>query len=226
MYYVFASFMFLICILSIIFSRFYIEEGLLQYNQLYYSSEYIFEIIAFWKLLTLVLTLYVIYHTFYVNQYDYFILKCTTKTIFIVTKLLYVIMQMLLYVCITWGIITLIPLFLTPYVQFQTMVALLPKMCLFALYYASLMSYLLVVIKHFYSLLGIMVGYLIVFLLSDYSIQKHEVSLIYASLNTLFIDINQYSEIGYDFLFGSVYALSFTCLFIILCIKAYISTDT
>jgi len=210
----------------LLFSHFYLALDLLVFNARYYQEEYYFESINFLKINIIIYNLFLIINSFFLNKYDNFLIIRKPKKTVIITKILTLLLGSNALMLIFYLLFLIIGLYLTPYMHVSIKdLAILGDLLIFSSVY--LLGYIVVALyaKTIYSLLPVIVGFMISDLSTDYYLSKKSVSLSTKLINLLFISISNYSETGYSFYYGKVYGIIlFSGLFIVVYVK-YIRSD-
>lgn len=213
-------------LVDVYFSNYYLDHTLLIIEGEYYKDEYLFESISFIKFIIVIFSVFITIESFIIVKYDYFLLSRISKFKFITSKLATLVLTVSTLTIILSLIMYIIGLVLTPYFFPRDVdIMLVGKMLLFALYYSAISVLVVSWINNLFSLIIVLMGYFVSVTSVDYLAVKENVGSGSHVIQLVFIDLVNYKEIGYDFLYNELIILSFICVFIIKSITLYLSRD-
>lgn len=213
-------------IVCLYFSRFYIDNELLMFDANFYQNEYMFEAFNIAKILIVLFAFLQTVYAYVLNKYDYFlVVRASRKKVFL-SKVIVLYFIATIFITICYLILFIIPLYLTPYFSTSTVsIGILLKMLLFGYVYNTLFIMTITITKHVFGLFLVFTGFIISFISNDLEPIKENVTNFNKVSNIIFPDIIQYTNVGYDFLYGSIFVIALTLLYVSVGILVYQYTD-
>ncbi|MFK5883323.1 MAG: hypothetical protein QM489_03170 [Candidatus Izemoplasma sp.] len=213
-------------LVDVYFSNYFIDQTVLIIESEYYKNEYLFESISFIKFVIVIFSVFMSIESFIIIKYDYFLLSRISKFKFITSKLATLVLIVLTLTLILSLIMYIVSLVLTPYFfPGDVDIVLIGKLLLFGFYYTVISVLVVSYINNLFSLIIVLMGYFVSITSVDYLAVKEEVGSIVYIIQLLFIDLTNYKDIGYDFLYNELIILSFITVFLIKIVTVYLNRD-